>query len=221
MNTNMGLIGRKLGNSQVFLEDGTVSRVTVVQVGPCTVLGKRTPAKDGYSALILGFGAKREKLVSKPLAGFFQKAGQQPMGVIREFRLPEQMVAGFEVGQTLKPSEYFQVGQKVDVCGSSKGRGFTGVVKRWNMAGVGTLSHGTHEQKRHGGSIGCNMTPGRTLRNKKMAGRHGGTRVTVVNLEVVRVMDDAWTILVKGGVPGARNGVVTVRGAVKAAPQAA
>ncbi|MBN1655991.1 MAG: 50S ribosomal protein L3 [Deltaproteobacteria bacterium] len=221
MNTNIGLIGKKLGNSQIFLEDGNVARVTVIQVGPCLVLGKRTAEKDGYTALILGFGKKRSKLVNKPLAGFYAKNKQEPAEVIREFRLSEAEVGKFEVGQQLKPSDCFGVGQKVDVSGISRGRGFSGVVRRWNMPGAGSISHGAHEYKRHVGSIGCNMTPGRTLRNKKLPGQYGNERVTVLNLEVAKVIDDPAIILLKGAVPGARNGVVSVRIAVMGSARAA
>jgi len=221
MNTNFGLIGKKLGNTQIFNEDGSVTRVTAVQVGPCTVLGKRTADKDGYSALVLGFGDVTDKHVSKPLKGFFDKTGQKPHRTVREFRMPADQVEAFEVGQVIKPSEHFSVGQKIDVTGTSKGRGFTGVVKRWHFAGSGTDTHGSHEYKRHGGSIGANMTPGRTLPNLKMAGQHGNRRVTVLNLQVARVLDDEQILLIEGAVPGARHGLVTVRGAVKARASAA
>ena len=217
MNTHPGLIGKKLGNTQLFRDDGEVVRVTVVRVGPCVVLGKRTMDKDGYSALILGFDEKREKLVNKPEKGFFDKVGATPKKVVRELRLPAEEVEKIEVGATLKPSEVFAEGQFVDVSGRTKGRGFTGVMKRWNFAGAGSVGHGTHEYKRHGGSIGTNMTPGRTLPNIKMAGHYGDEKVTILNLKVARVMDDEQLLLVEGGVPGPRNGYVTVRGAVKKA----
>lgn len=215
MNTNMGLIGKKLGNTQLFLDNGNVVRVTAIQVGPCTVIGKRTLKKDGYTALILGFGTRRQKLTNKPAKGFYKKSNLEPAEVIREFRLPEADIAEFEIGQKLNPSDYFEIGQKVDVSGMSKGRGFSGVIKRWNMSGAGTVGHGTHEYKRHGGSIGCNLTPGRTLRNKKMAGQYGAKRITVLNLEVAKIVDDKYIILIKGSVPGSRNGIVTLRHAVK------
>ena len=157
MNTHPGLIGKKLGNTQLFKDDGDVVRVTVLSVGPCTVLGKRTEERDGYSALILGFEDKREKLVNKPEGGFFAKAGVSPKRVVREFRLAADVVAAHEVGAELKPSDLFEEGQHVDVCGTTKGRGFTGVMKRWNFAGAGTVGHGTHEYKRHGGSIGASL----------------------------------------------------------------
>ena len=215
MNTNMGLIGKKLGNTQVFREDGSVSRVTVIQVGPCTVVGKRTVQRDGYSALILGFGTKREKLVNQAEGGFFKKLGVKAVRVLREFRLSEEACAKYEVGQTLKPSEVFEVGQIVDVCGRSKGRGFTGVMKRLNFSGAGSDTHGTHEYRRHGGSIGTNLTPGRTLPNMKMPGQYGSERVTVLRLSVEKVMDDEQLVLLRGAVPGPRNGLVTVQGTIK------
>ena len=221
MNTNLGLIGRKLGATQIFNEDGSVTRVTVIEAGPCVVLGKRTIAEHGYSALQLGFGTRRAKLVNKPEAGFFTKLGlEEAPRVIREFRLPAEVTDRFEVGQKIKASEVFQVGQTVDVSGTGMGKGFTGVMKRWNFKGSATASHGTHEYQRHGGSIGMNMTPGRTLPGQKMGGQHGAKRTTVLNLKVARVMDEEGLVLVEGGVPGPRDGVVTVRGAVKARPAA-
>jgi large subunit ribosomal protein L3 len=215
MNTNVGLIGKKLGNTQVFNQDGTVVRVTVIEVGPCRVLGKRTLDKDGYSAVILGFGEKREKLLTKAESGNFKKIGQAPVRTIREFRLAPEVVAKYEVGQVLKPSEYFTEGQKVDVCGTTRGRGFTGVMRRWNFRGSAKDTHGTHEYKRHGGSIGTNMTPGRTFLNLKMPGQYGNERMTMLNLVVAKVLDDENLLLIEGGVPGSKNGIVTVRGAVK------
>lgn len=215
MNTHPGLIGKKLGNTQVFQDDGNIVRVTAIRVGPCTVVGHRTPEKDGYSALILGFEERSEKHVTKPEAGQFKKAGVTPKKVVREFRLPAEEVAKFGVGSVIKPSEIFTVGQHVDVSGRTKGRGFTGVMKRWNFKGSKSSSHGTHEYQRHGGSIGTNLKPGRTLANLKMAGQYGNERVTVLNLKVARVMDDEQLLLVEGSVPGPRNGYVTVRRAVK------
>ncbi len=215
MNTHPGLIGKKLGNTQVFQEDGNIVRVTVVRVGPCAIVGKRTVDTDGYSALILGFEDAAEKHVRKPQQGFFQKSGVAAKKTLREFRLPADEVAKYEVGQELKPSEVFSVGQFVDVAGTSKGRGFTGVMKRWNFKGSKSQTHGTHEYQRHGGSIGTNMTPGRTLPNVKMPGQHGAERVTILNLKVARVMDEEQLVLIEGSVPGPKNGYVTVRGAIK------
>lgn len=216
MNTNLGLIGKKLGNTQIFNSDGTVARVTAIQVGSCRVLGKRTLEKDGYSALILGFGEKREKLLNKAELGQYKKIGQPPARTVRELRLSPEAVAKYEAGQVLKPSEHFTEGQKVDVCGVTRGRGFAGVMRRWNFRGSAKDTHGTHEYKRHGGSIGTNMTPGRTFLNLKMPGQYGNERNTVLNLVVAKVLDDEGIILIEGGVPGSKNSTVMVRGAVKA-----
>ena len=217
MNTNPGLIGTKLGNTQIFLDDGEVRRVTAIKAGPCVVVGKRTPAKDGYSALQLGFGSRREKLVSKPEAGAFKKAGVAPQRVVREFRIDESLLERFEVGQTLGAADIFQDGQFVDVSANSKGRGFTGVMRRHNFAGAGTVGHGTHESKRGGGSIGMATTPGRTVRGQKMAGQYGNKKATILNLRVVKVLSDENIVLVDGGVPGPRNGFLTLKGAIKKA----
>jgi len=221
MNQNPGLIGKKLGNSQLFDENGDVHRVTVIQAGPCVVLGKRTQEKDGYTAVQLGFGTKRDKLVRKPQRAFFEKLGIPPVEVIREFRLPQDKLDELEVGQSLGVADLFEVGQKVDVAGQSKGRGYTGVMKRWNFAGVGSVTHGAHEYMRHGGSIGQNMTPGRTFPGLKMPGRYGNERVSILGLKVAAVDPEQNLLAVEGGVPGHRNGVVEVRGAVKAKRAAA
>lgn len=217
MNTNPGLIGTKLGNTQIFLDDGEVRRVTAIKAGPCVVVGKRTPDKDGYAALQIGFGSRRDKLVNKADAGAFKKAGVDAPRIVREFRVDPLLLERFEVGQTLGVSDIFRDGQFVDVSGTSKGRGFTGVMKRHNFAGAGTVGHGTHEYKRHGGSIGQNMTPGRTLRGQKMAGQHGNKKATVLNLQIVKVLPEENIILVDGGVPGPRNGFLTMKGATKKA----
>lgn len=219
MNTNLGLIGKKLGCTQIFTEDGTVVSVTVIEAGPCVVVGKRTAEKDGYSALQLGFGDKRDKLVRKPVKGFLTKQGlESTPRVIREFRVADDVAAKYEVGQQIRPADVFQAGQLVDVSGTSKGRGFTGVIKRHNFRGAGTNSHGTHEYRRHGGSIGQNMTPGRTFPGMRMPGRHGGRKSTILSLEVARVLEDENLVLIAGGVPGPKNGVVTLRAAVKGKP---
>jgi large subunit ribosomal protein L3 len=215
VNTNPGLIGTKLGNTQIFLDDGEVRRVTAIKAGPCVVVGKRTPDKDGYAALQIGFGSRREKVVSKPEAGQFKKAGVELPSVVREFRVDASLLERFEVGQTLGVADIFQDGQFVDVSGTSKGRGFTGVMKRHNFHGAGTLGHGTHESKRGGGSIGMATTPGRTIPGRKMPGQHGNKKTTILNLRIVRVMADENIVLVDGGVPGSRNGFVTVKGSIK------
>ena len=217
MNTNPGLIGTKLGNTQIFLDDGEVRRVTAIKAGPCVVVGKRTPDKDGYAALRLGFGSRRDKLVTKPEAGAFKAAGIDAPRIVREFRIDASLLERFEVGQTLGVADIFQDGQFVDVSGTSKGRGFTGVMKRHNFAGAGTDGHGTHEYKRHGGSIGMNMTPGRTLRGQKMPGQHGNKKATILNLRIVKLLPEENIVLVDGGVPGPRNGFLTLKGAIKKA----
>lgn len=215
MNFNPGLIGTKLGNTQIFLDDGEVRQVTAVQAGPCVVIGKRTPAKDGYAALQLGFGEKKQKHLNKPQEGSYKKAGVTPPRVVREFRVKDELLERFEVGQTLRAGDIFQEGQFIDVSGIGKGRGFTGVMKRHNFAGAGTVGHGTHEYKRHGGSIGMNMTPGRTLRGQKMPGQYGNKKITTLNIKIAKVLNDESIVLLEGAVPGPRHGVVTIKGAVK------
>jgi large subunit ribosomal protein L3 len=219
MNTNPGLIGKKLGNTQIFDGEGLVHRVTAIEVGPNVVIGKRTAERDGYTALVLGFGEKREKSVNKPDAGQFKKVGQKPAAIVKEIRLPAETVAKYEVGAQIKASEIFSEGQLVDVCGDTKGRGFTGVMRRHNFKGSRTATHGTHEYQRHGGAIGTNMTPGRVFPGLKMPGQYGASQVTIQNLRVAKVMDDQNIVLVEGGVPGAPSSFVTVRTAVKAKRQ--
>ena len=215
MNTNPGLIAKKLGHTQTFLEDGEVRRVTAVSAGPCVVLGIRTKEKHGYSAVQMGFGTKKLKQVNKPLAGQYAKINQAPAATVKEFRLPEDVVSTFEIGQTVKVSDVFKPGQFVDVTGTSKGKGFAGVMKRHNFSGAGTVGHGTHEYKRHGGSIGMNMTPGRVFKGKKMPGQHGSRRTTVMNLKIVKVLDEEGILLLDGGVPGHAGSTLTVRIATK------
>ncbi len=213
MNQHPGVIGRKLGMTQIFTADGTVVPCTIIEAGSF-VVGKRTQAKDGYDALILGFGDKREKVTTKALLGQFKKANLPPKRSLKEFRCDPEFVAKFEVGQELKIEDVFQEGQFVDVRGTSRGRGFTGVMRRYNFSG-NVRTHGTHEYERHGGSIGTNMTPGRTLPGKKMPGQSGNATVTLLTQPVVKLVAEERLILVRGGVPGAKNGIVTVRGATK------
>jgi large subunit ribosomal protein L3 len=229
MNTNLGLIGKKLGCTQIFDTNGNVARVTVVEAGPCVVVRKRTAEKDGYVALQIAFGEKRAALVNKPMTGYFAKngvearTGQSKKGketktlprTLKELRLSAEDAARFEVGQTISVGDVFKEGQLVDVTGTSKGRGFAGVIKRHHFAGM-VSTHGTHEYFRHGGSIGTNMTPGRTLPGLRMPGHLGASRSTVQNLRVVKVLPEQNLVLLEGSAPGADNGVVTVRGAVKA-----
>ncbi len=217
MNTNLGLIAKKLGTTQVFDEQGLVQRVTVLQAGPCIVLGKRTPERHGYAALQLGFGTRKKSRVRKPEAGLYEKLGVEPSAVVREFRVAPELLEKVEVKQTLRVADVFEPGIWVDVTGQSKGRGYTGVMKRHNFSGAATKTHGTHEYKRHGGSIGMNMDPGRVFPGKRMAGHYGSERITILNLRLVDVVDDDDLLLVAGAVPGHRGGIVLVKPAVKKA----
>lgn len=214
MNTNLGLIGKKLGNTQIFNEDGSVTPVTVLETGPCVVVGLRTKEKDGYTAIQIGFGKKPARLLNKPQRVNYEKTNVEAPEIVREFRVSEEDLAKFQVGQEVKAADVFTEGQLVDLAAQSKGRGFTGVMKRWNFHGCRD-THGTHEYRRHGGSIGANLTPGRTLPNKKMPGHYGAERVTMQNVRVARVMNDENLVLVAGSVPGSRNGIVELRTAVK------
>lgn len=213
MNQNPGIIGKKIGMTQIFDDKGEVLRCTVVQAG-CIVVGKRTIEKDGYSALVVGLGERREARTSKPVLGQFKKSGQTPKRWLRELRAPEDHVAKFEIGAKIGVDQVFEVGQIVDAQGVTRGRGFTGVVRRWAFAG-GVQTHGTHEYRRHGGSIGTNMTPGRTLPGLKMPGQYGNETVTMHNIKIVRLMPEDDLILIEGAVPGSKGEIVTIRGAVK------
>ena len=213
MNQNPGIVGTKIGMTQVFNEKGEVIRCTVVQSG-AVVIGKRTMDKDGYSALIVGLGERKEKHTNKPLAGAYKKANQAPKRILRELRLSAEEVAKYEVGQKLAVDQIFQEGQYVDAQGITRGRGFTGVMRRWNFAGA-VSSHGTHEYFRHGGSIGTNMTPGRTLPGLKMPGHYGAETWSTLNLRIAKIIANEDLILIEGGVPGSKNGTVVIRGAVK------
>jgi large subunit ribosomal protein L3 len=213
MNQHPGIIGTKIGMTQLFDEKGEIVRCTVVQ-GGCVVLGKRTLEKDGYSALVLGLGNRKEKNTPKPVLGALKKANQTPKRWVRELRASAEHVAKFEVGQKLPLDQIFEAGQFVDAQGITRGRGFTGVVRRWSFAG-GVQTHGTHEYRRHGGSIGTNMTPGRTLPGLKMPGQYGNETVSALNLRIVKVLPEDDLILVHGAIPGPKGGLVLVRGAVK------
>jgi large subunit ribosomal protein L3 len=215
MNQSPGVYGRKLGCTQLFTADGTVQRVTVIEAGPLTVVAKRTKEKDGYTALVVGLGERKEKHTNKPRAGYFKKANTTPKRELKEIRCSEEFAGKFELGTVMKLDEIFQAGQLVDARGTTRGRGFTGVMRRWNFAGAGSNTHGTHEYRRHGGSIGTNMTPGRTLPNLKMPGQYGNETVSVLNLKIARVDADKHLLLIEGAVPGTKNGLVLVRHAVK------
>lgn len=209
----MGLVGRKLGMTRIYTDDGTAVPVTVVELGPCTVLRKRSAEKHGYQAVQLGYAQLRKKLMTKPDIGGFEKIGHEPMRELQEFRLPSDEMAQYEEGQVLT-CDMFTEGQRVDVAGTSKGCGFAGVMKRHHMAGF-PATHGSHEYKRHGGSIGCRAQPGRIFPGKHMAGHMGNERVTTQNVLVAKVMLEDNIVLLRGSVPGPNHGVVTIRPAVK------
>jgi large subunit ribosomal protein L3 len=204
----IGIIGRKLGMSQVFGADGSLVPVTVIQAGPCTVVQKKTVQRDGYTAVQLGFGARKPQRANKPLLGHCKAAGASPFTELREFRVED--VDNYEVGGEVTIAQIFQPGELIDVIGRTKGRGYSGVIKRHGMSGFpGT--HGTHEYFRHGGSIGNRSFPGRIFKGKRMAGQYGNDRMTALHLRVVEVRPDSNLLLVRGAVPGARGGIVLVR----------
>lgn len=207
-----GLIARKAGMTQMFSEDGSAVPVTVLQVEDCRVIARKNSEIDGYDAIQVGFGAARRH-TSRAVQGYYAKQGQDVMGALREFRVE----AGdeFELGQHLT-AEMFEAGQKIDVAGTSKGRGFAGVMKRYDFAG-GRATHGAEKTHRQMGSTGQCQWPGRVFKGKKMPGHYGNERVTTQNIEVVRIDADANRILVRGAVPGPRNGLVEIRPAVKGA----
>jgi len=207
-----GLIGRKVGMTQFYNAEGNVIPVTVIETGPCVVVQKKETAKDGYNALQVGFGSKKAQRVNKPMQGHMAKAGKGAFEVVKEFRLAD--VSQYEVGQEIKVADLFKAGDRIAVAGTSKGHGFSGVIKRWSFAGF-PGSHGTHEYFRHGGSIGNRSFPGRVRKGKKMAGHWGNEQVSIQNLEVVDIRPEENLMLVKGAVPGAKRGVVIVRSAVK------
>ena len=207
-----GLIGKKIGMTQFYNAAGNVVPVTLIQTGPCVVVQKKESAKDGYNALQVGFGRKKSQRVNKPEQGHMAKAGKGAFEVLKEFRLDD--VSQYEVGQEIRAGDLFKAGDRVDVSGTSKGHGFTGVIKRWSFGGF-PGSHGTHEYFRHGGSIGNRSFPGRVRKGKKMAGHWGNEQISVQNLEVVDIRPEADMILIKGAVPGSRQGIVVVRQAMK------
>ncbi|MFQ5668436.1 MAG: 50S ribosomal protein L3 [Candidatus Binatia bacterium] len=208
----LGLIGKKVGMTQIFSPTGELIPVTVIQAGPCTVLQTKTAATDGYVAVQLGFAAQKPQRVPKPYRQHCLKAGHGVFAVIREF-LPRNDHA-YAVGEEVTLASNFKAGDRVDVSGMTKGRGYTGVIKRHRFGGFPS-SHGTHECFRHGGSIGNRSYPGRVFKGTRMAGQYGADRVTTQNLEVVAVRPDEHLLLVRGCVPGARGGVVIIQPAVK------
>lgn len=210
----LGLIGKKLGMTQVYTPEGELVPVTVIQAGPCTVVQAKTVATDGYAAVQIGFGDKKPQRATKAYRAHCVKVGKGVFQVLREFRL-EDSAAALAPGDELAIDGLFKQGDLIDVTGISKGRGYTGVVKRHGFSGF-PASHGTHEYFRHGGSIGNRSYPGRVFKNKRMAGHYGTDRVTTQNIEVIAVRAAEHLLLVRGAVPGARGGVVVVHPAVKA-----
>jgi len=198
--------------TQVFDAAGELVPVTVIQAGPCTLVQAKTPASDRYAALQLGFGARKAQRASKPYRNHCVKAGKGVFAVLHEF--PPVEGETYTIGQEITVASLFKAGDRIDVTGTSKGRGYSGVIKRHGFGGF-PGSHGTHEYFRHGGSIGNRSFPGRVFKGKRMAGQYGNEKTTTQNLEVVAVRPAEHLLLVRGGVPGARNGVVIIRPAVK------
>lgn len=200
-----GIIGKKLGMSNIFTEDGTQIPVTVIQAGPCTVVDIRTKEKNGYNALQIGFGEKKEKRVSKPVKEYFKKKEIPISRKLVEFRF--KTVEEYKIGDNLNVN-FFAEGEKIKVTGYSKGKGFQGVMKRHGFGGVGGTTHGQSDRLRAPGSIGASSYPSRVFKGQRMAGRKGNEKVTVRNLKVVKIIADKNILLVKGAVPGPINGII-------------
>jgi large subunit ribosomal protein L3 len=214
-NEMMGLLGRKVGMTQMYDSNEALFGVTIVDVSGNTVITTKTEdGTDGYNAIQVGIDEQKEARVNQPEMGHFRKAGVTPRKFVREIRLSKADAAAFSAGQELNVGDVFADGTVVDVTGTSKGRGFAGVMKRYNFAGF-IRSHGTHEYFRHGGSIGTRLTPGHVLKGKKMPGQYGNKRKTVQNLTIIKVDADRGLLYIRGGVPGPNGGYVMVRKAVK------
>ena len=207
-----GIIGKKTGMTQIFDEKGNVIPVTVIEAGPCVVAQKKTAEKDGYDAVQLGFADVKEKHLTKAEKGHFEKAGVTMKKHLKEFRLDD--CSAINVGDVIT-ADTFAAGDKVDVTGMTKGRGYTGCVKRWNQH-ILRMTHGTGPIHRQPGSMGANSTPSRIFKNKHMPGQYGNERVTVQNLKVVKIDSEKNLIAVKGAIPGAKDGIVFIRASVKA-----
>ncbi|MBE6639101.1 MAG: 50S ribosomal protein L3 [Ruminococcaceae bacterium] len=207
-----GIIGKKIGMTQIFDEVGNAIPVTVIEAGPCVVAQIKTKENDGYEAIQLGFADLGAKQTNKPAAGHFKKAGSAPKKHLKEFRLED--ITGYSIGETVT-ADIFAAGEKVDITGVTKGRGYTGAVKRWGHH-ILRMTHGTGPIHRQVGSMGANSSPSRVFKNKKMAGQYGNEKVTVLNLEVAKIDAAKNLIAVKGAVPGAKGGIVFIRNTVKA-----
>lgn len=204
------LLGKKIGMTGIFNEQGVYIPCTLIEAGPCTVVQVKTQENDGYEALQLGFGAKRVKNSNKPEMGHLQKAGvADPVRLLREFRTYD--VANFKVGDVIGVNDVFKVGDKVRITATSKGRGFQGVVKRHHFGGVGMRTHGQSDRERAPGSIGGSSYPSRVFPGTRMAGRMGGKQATVRNLQVVAVLPEKNVLIVKGSIPGAPNSIIEIQ----------
>ena len=207
------IIGKKIGMTQIFDESGKVIPVTVVEAGPCVVSQKKTVENDGYASIQIGFGDMKAQKVTKPMRGHFAKADVAPKRTLREFRV--ENIDAYNVGDLIK-ADVFEAGEKVDITGTSKGKGYAGVIKRWNFGRL-KESHGSGPVARHGGSIGMCSDPSKVFKGKKMAGHLGAERVTVQNLTVVKVDEENNLIAVKGAIPGPNGGTVLIHDSIKKA----
>ncbi len=207
------IIGKKIGMTQIFDESGKVIPVTVVEAGPCVVSQKKTVENDGYASIQIGFGDMKAQKVTKPMRGHFAKADVAPKRTLREFRV--ENIDAYNVGDLIK-ADVFEAGEKVDITGTSKGKGYAGVIKRWNFGRL-KESHGSGPVARHGGSIGMCSDPSKVFKGKKMAGHLGAERVTVQNLTVVKVDAENNLIAVKGAIPGPNGGTVLIHDSIKKA----
>lgn len=212
----IGLLGRKMGMTQVFTAQGDRLGVTVIELGPCKVIDIKHQERDGYWSVQLGYQEKKEKNASRAEAGHAKKAGNGIARFLREFRVTEEVAKQYQVGQVIDLKDIFNEGDFIDVSAKTKGRGFQGVIKRWGFHGF-PASHGTHEFFRHGGSIGNREFPGRVFKNRKMAGQYGNELVTIQNVKIVKIVPEKNFILIHGAVPGAPEAMLTVRHAVKKA----
>lgn len=205
------ILGRKISMSQLFLENGTLLPVTVIEAGPCTVVQLKTKQNDGYEAIKIGFGDVKEKSLNKPDKGQFDKSEITPSKYLKELRLDD--CNGFKIGQSINISDMFELGDKVDISGISKGKGFQGAIKRWGQS-CGPMSHGSKYHRRVG-SMGANSSPGKVFKGKRLPGHMGVDQITVQNLQVVKIYEDKNLILVKGAVPGPKNGLLFIKSTVK------
>ena len=205
-----GIIAKKIGMTSIYTTEGTVSRqipCTVIETGACIVTQVKTNETDGYEAIQLGYGEKKEKSTNQPMLGHFKKAGTTPKHKLVEFRDFDKEV---QLGEAVKAEDIFEEGDFVDVVGTSKGKGFQGVVKRYNFRGVGDSTHGQHNRQRHPGSIGACSTPSRVFKGLKMAGRMGNDRVKVQNLKVLKIMPEKNAMVISGAIPGARTSFIII-----------